>query len=83
MTALITVIMALNVFLVLMFGYPFSGDLRVDPSTYQITHRAGRHFHASAAPSSATSQSASSLPAGRSQSPRVLPASPPSTIGDE
>ncbi|MDR3638175.1 MAG: DUF4239 domain-containing protein [Isosphaeraceae bacterium] len=38
MTALITVIIVLNIFLVLMFGYPFSGDLRVDPTTYRAAH---------------------------------------------
>ncbi|MBX6313655.1 MAG: DUF4239 domain-containing protein [Isosphaeraceae bacterium] len=35
MTALITVSIALNIFLVAMFGYPYSGDLRVDPSCYR------------------------------------------------
>jgi len=35
MTALITITITLNIYLVFMFGYPFSGDLRVDPSTYR------------------------------------------------
>lgn len=38
MTALITVTITLNILLVFMFGYPFSGDLRVDPSTYRMVH---------------------------------------------
>ena len=36
MTALVTVTIALNVYLVLMFGYPFSGDLRVDASSFRV-----------------------------------------------
>jgi hypothetical protein len=36
MTALMTVIIALNIYLVEMFGYPYSGDLRVDPSGYRV-----------------------------------------------
>lgn len=36
MTALVAVTISLNVFLVLMFGYPFSGQLRVDPSCFAV-----------------------------------------------
>jgi hypothetical protein len=36
MTALVTASIALNLFLVGMFGHPFSGDLRVDPSCYKV-----------------------------------------------
>ncbi|MBX6316595.1 MAG: DUF4239 domain-containing protein [Isosphaeraceae bacterium] len=36
LTAMVAVIIALNIFLVLMFGYPFSGDLQVRPDSFCI-----------------------------------------------
>jgi hypothetical protein len=36
MTAMVAVMIALCLFLVLMFGYPFSGDLKVDPSNFHL-----------------------------------------------
>jgi hypothetical protein len=37
MTAMVAIIIALCIFLVLMFGYPFSGELKVDPSCFKVT----------------------------------------------
>jgi hypothetical protein len=37
MTAMVAMIIGLCIFLVLMFGYPFSGELKVDPSSFQVT----------------------------------------------
>jgi len=34
LTAMVTLLIALNVYLIVMFGYPFSGDLRVDPNSF-------------------------------------------------
>jgi hypothetical protein len=47
MTAMVSTIIALNLFLVLMFGYPFSGDLKVPPDVFDaveavIAHQDGR-----------------------------------------
>jgi hypothetical protein len=36
MTVMVSIIIALNLFLVLMFGYPFSGDLRVSPDGFRV-----------------------------------------------
>ena len=36
MTALVAVSISLNIFLVVMFGYPFSGELRVDPACFRV-----------------------------------------------
>lgn len=36
MTAMVTVIIGLNLFLVLLFGYPFSGDLIVKPEAFKL-----------------------------------------------
>jgi hypothetical protein len=36
LTAMVAVLIALNIFLILMFGYPFSGDLRVSPESYHV-----------------------------------------------
>jgi hypothetical protein len=36
MTAMVAVVIALCLFLVLMFGYPFSGELKVDPSNFRV-----------------------------------------------
>jgi hypothetical protein len=38
MTAMVAMIIALCLFLVLMFGYPFSGELKVDPSNFKVAH---------------------------------------------
>ena len=35
LTSMVTLLIALNVYLIVMFGYPFSGDLRVDPESFQ------------------------------------------------
>lgn len=43
MTVLITVIIALNIFLVEMFGYPFSGDLRVTPAAFHAALEIAAH----------------------------------------
>ncbi len=37
MTALVATIISLCLYLVLMFGYPFSGDLKVDPSGFRVS----------------------------------------------
>jgi hypothetical protein len=47
MTAMVAMIISLCLFLVLMFGYPFSGELKVHPDSFKITreivgYRAGR-----------------------------------------
>jgi hypothetical protein len=47
MTAMVAMIIALCLFLVLMFGYPFSGELTVSPDSFKITraiiaYQAGR-----------------------------------------
>jgi hypothetical protein len=34
LTAMVTLLIALNVYLIVMFGYPFSGDLKVDPNSF-------------------------------------------------
>ena len=36
LTAMVALLIALNVFLVLMFGYPFSGDLCVSPDGFRV-----------------------------------------------
>lgn len=36
MTSLIAITITLNIYLVGMFGHPYSGDLRVDPSSYEV-----------------------------------------------
>ncbi|MBX9688827.1 MAG: DUF4239 domain-containing protein [Candidatus Obscuribacterales bacterium] len=36
MTAMVSMIIALNLFLVMMFGYPFSGELKVAPSSFEL-----------------------------------------------
>ncbi len=36
LTAMVAVLIALNIFLILMFGYPFSGDLRVSPDSFHV-----------------------------------------------
>jgi hypothetical protein len=38
MTAMVAMIIGLCLFLVLMFGYPFSGELKVDPSNFKVAH---------------------------------------------
>jgi hypothetical protein len=47
MTAMVAMMIALSLFLVLMFGYPFSGELKVDPSSFKaaqgiIAYQSGR-----------------------------------------
>jgi hypothetical protein len=37
MTAMVAMVIALCLFLVLMFGYPYSGELKVDPSCFNVT----------------------------------------------
>jgi hypothetical protein len=37
MTAMVAMIIALCLFLVLMFGYPYSGELKIDPSCFKVT----------------------------------------------
>ncbi len=36
LTAMVALLIALNIFLVLMFGYPFSGDLSVSPESFRV-----------------------------------------------
>ncbi len=36
MTSMVSTIIALNVYLVLMFGYPYSGDLKVSPDGFVV-----------------------------------------------
>ncbi len=36
LTAMVALLIALNIFLLLMFGYPFSGDLSVSPDSFRI-----------------------------------------------
>jgi hypothetical protein len=36
LTAMVAVLIALNIFLILMFGYPFSGDLHVSPDSFHV-----------------------------------------------
>ena len=36
MTAMVTLLISLNIFLILMFGYPFSGQLKVHPDTFKL-----------------------------------------------
>jgi len=38
MTVMVASIIALCLFLVLMFGYPYSGELKVDPSNFKLAH---------------------------------------------
>jgi hypothetical protein len=35
-TAMVALLIALNIFLVVMFGYPFSGDLKVSPENLRV-----------------------------------------------
>jgi len=37
LTAMVALLISLNIFLILMFGYPFSGDLRVSPRSFEVT----------------------------------------------
>ena len=34
LTAMVTLLITLNVYMIVMFGYPFSGDLQVDPNSF-------------------------------------------------
>jgi hypothetical protein len=43
MTAMVSTIISLNLFLVLMFGYPYSGELKVDPDSFRIAQAIIRH----------------------------------------
>ncbi len=36
LTAMVAVLIALNIFLILMFGYPFSGELHVSPEGFDV-----------------------------------------------
>ena len=36
LTAMVAVLISLNIFLILMFGYPFSGELRVTPESFEV-----------------------------------------------
>ena len=36
LTAMVAVLIALNIFLILMFGYPFSGDLHVSSEGFEV-----------------------------------------------
>lgn len=36
LTSMVTLLIVLNVYLIVMFGYPFSGDLRVDPESFRM-----------------------------------------------
>jgi len=36
MTVMVSTIIALNLYLVLMFGYPFSGDMKISPESFQV-----------------------------------------------
>ena len=36
LTAMVALLIALNIFLILMFGYPFSGDLSVAPESFRV-----------------------------------------------
>ena len=36
MTGMVSTVIALNLFLVLMFGYPYSGDLKVSPEGFVV-----------------------------------------------
>jgi hypothetical protein len=36
LTAMVALLIALNVFLILMFGYPFSGDVSVSPESFRV-----------------------------------------------
>ena len=38
MTVMVASMIALCLFLVLMFGYPYSGELKVDPSNFKVAH---------------------------------------------
>ena len=37
LTAMVALLVSLNIFLILMFGYPFSGDLSVSPRSFEVT----------------------------------------------
>jgi hypothetical protein len=36
MTSMVSTVIALNIYLVLMFGYPYSGDLKVSPDSFRV-----------------------------------------------
>jgi hypothetical protein len=38
MTAMLSLVISLNLYLVLMFGYPYSGDLKVDPEGFKMSN---------------------------------------------
>ena len=37
MTAMVSILISLNMFLVLLYGYPFSGELCINPDAFMIT----------------------------------------------
>lgn len=37
LTALVALLISFNIFLILMFGYPFSGDVKVSPRSFEVT----------------------------------------------
>ena len=43
MTAMVSTIIALNLFLVLMFGYPFSGDVKIGPDCFNVAQSIIEH----------------------------------------
>ncbi len=46
MTSLVATIIALNLYLILMFGYPFSGDIKVSSDSFQVTQAIISHREA-------------------------------------
>lgn len=43
MTAMVATIIALNLYMALMFGYPYSGDLKVSPDSFKVIHAIVEH----------------------------------------
>jgi hypothetical protein len=43
MTAMVTIVIALNMYMVLMFGYPYSGQLKVPPDNFKVAQAIIEH----------------------------------------
>ncbi len=84
LTAMVALLISLNIFLILMFGYPYSGDLSVAPESFRAALAAvslGAPLHQSPGQSSPTGPAESGVPADSmpvdSAGQRTVNADPP------
>lgn len=44
MTALVAITLSLNIFLVYLYGYPFSGDINISPEAFEVTQKLFKEY---------------------------------------